>query len=722
MEIRNCTRCRRSASEGQEGRSTLQVFFSEAQVLRVKMNAKSTFLAFLAALCALSATSALADGVGEPIPSFYQEPGPASKRATNRQHANERVDPFTGKLQWHFVDLYVPGNGGLDIKVQRSYSSLNEILGDDSPMGAGWTMHFGRVIRKSAVAICSTGQSTTNNAVLELPDGSRQILFDNPGGPGSLTTSLWKATCGQSGGLIVQSPDGVRYEMTMPGAPIGSGGNAQGTYYTSKIVDRNGNSLDFTYAYQSGTAFGVTGITSNDGRTVTFNYSNGVLSNVVGAGTTWTYSYSSIPGIGTSQYFLDHVTRPDGTAWNYEYNQTASGPGTGNAGGYSMKKVTYPTGGTIDYTYGFVTVASNPSLPVSTVITKKVTADGTWNYVYTPATVPMNFVNGTATYTIDPNASNNNAQFDKTVVSGPEGSTTYLHFGYTTVPSGAVYVIGALAGKISYSLIGGANYLSQIESNSWGMFAISSQPNVRPGAGLNADPNTQASVLVERSISRAGQIYKTTYSNFDSYMNPQTIVEDGSDVRTTTVTYYVDPAKWIIHQKQNETTDTIGTITRTFDPNGNILTETKYGVTTTFTYTGEGDIASKKDARGNTTVYSSYRRGIPQAENQPEGVLISRLVSDRGNITSQTDGESSVTTYGYDGLNRLTAIGHPAGNAVTVVWAPNTRTVTRGKYREVVTFDGYGRQLQVAHTDTASNATITQTYRNDSLGRRVFAS
>jgi hypothetical protein len=67
---------------------------------------------------------ALANGVDEPFPSFYQETGFSSTRDAAVQHPNERVDPFTGKLQWHFIDLDIPGNGGMNIKVQRSYSSI----------------------------------------------------------------------------------------------------------------------------------------------------------------------------------------------------------------------------------------------------------------------------------------------------------------------------------------------------------------------------------------------------------------------------------------------------------------------------------------------------------------------------------------------------------------------------------------------------------------------
>ena len=73
----------------------------------------------------------------EPIPSFYQEPGLSPGREYVNQQMNEHIDPFTGKLQLHYVDLFLPGNGGLDIKVQRSYNSQDELLTEPTVLGVG---------------------------------------------------------------------------------------------------------------------------------------------------------------------------------------------------------------------------------------------------------------------------------------------------------------------------------------------------------------------------------------------------------------------------------------------------------------------------------------------------------------------------------------------------------------------------------------------------------
>ena len=79
------------------------------------MMQRKTALKFLIAIGAWSANhAAMADGAEEPVPSFYQEPGISRTRDYVNQHANEKIDPFTGKLQWHYVDLFIPGNGGFD--------------------------------------------------------------------------------------------------------------------------------------------------------------------------------------------------------------------------------------------------------------------------------------------------------------------------------------------------------------------------------------------------------------------------------------------------------------------------------------------------------------------------------------------------------------------------------------------------------------------------------
>jgi YD repeat-containing protein len=667
----------------------------------------------------------LAVHADEPVPSFYQEAGLSPNRGYENQHANEHIDPFSGKLQWHYVDLHVPGNGGLDINVARSYSSLNETLKEYSSVGAGWTIHFGRIIRKESYSYCDMNAKGANNPVLELADGSRQILYPSVDKQYYVTTSMWKATCRSDFGMDVYSPDGLKYEMSTFGPGTAPDGVQLIVNWVTRIVDLNGNALNFTYAYHSAKMiWGISSINASDGRSVSFNYCvgagctgpQGSLQSITDGQRTWTYVHRAVPEYIAPYFYLDQVIRPDGQSWSYEYypERTLT---TSLWGGHSLKKVTYPTGGVITYSYSQINFAPGQYQPLSTVVTQKNADNAVWNYAYTPATQQ---VSAGATLTFDPDATN--AEWDKTVVDGPEGATTYLHYGYNSVPGVGTYLIGSLFGKAMATRVGSKLTYSQFELNGWAPGLISNQPNTRPGLFVFYDPRTNKPLLTERVITRSAVLHRTKFSNYDAYFNPQTIVETGTDTRTTTISYFTNPAKWIIQKKLSEVVDTIpGATSRTYDVNANVLTESRYGVTTTFTYHPSGDVASKTDARDFSTTYSDYFRGIPRLEIQPEGVIINRTVSPAGNVLTEKDGENAITTFTYDSLSRLTSIEHPIGNPVNITWGKNKRTLQRGSYTEEIIFDGYGRETEYTYKG-GSNLLMSQKHAYDKLGRKIFSS
>jgi YD repeat-containing protein len=652
----------------------------------------------------------------EPIPTFYQEPGFSPNRDYVNQHVSEHIDPFTGKLQFHSVDLFIPGNGGMDIKVQRSYNSINELLEEPTALGVGWTMSYGRVLRRAGIGLCDMNNIAQNAPVVELPDGSRQIMYMSLDSSFYISQNRWRADCSPTGtGMFVTSPDGLRYEMTTVGQGAGTPATGQqNAFYTTRIVDLNGNALNFTYV-TVGLTTAVRTITASDGRQVTFNYSGNNLASISDGTRTWLYEYTYAAG-QPDHPFLSKVTRPDGNTWQYGYNLAAAGtPGGNPPGTYSLSTLTYPTGGTFSYQYGFASF--NDNLPRSTVVTRKTSQDtgGVWTYSYTPASGPGD-IDSSGKYLFAP------SQLDRTVITGPDGTHTYMHVGANSIGIGATYAIGLMVMK---SLDSGY----QNEYYSWDIQKISDTYNIRPGSIWIFDSATYAAVPAQKVIQRNGQVYTTVYSNYDTYGNARTISESGvkadstSLTRVTTQTYDPRVSRWILHLPKTTSVDNVpGNVDRTYDSNGKLLTSTRYGVTTTYTYTAEGDIASKQDALGNTISYSSYYRGIPRTENHPEGVTLQRVVDAAGNITSQTDGEGVTTQYAYDGLNRLTSIVHPVGNPVSVTWLSNERQVQRGAYLERTLFDGYGRVSSVRHEGGSGVTQIVQNNLYDPLGRKIFRS
>jgi YD repeat-containing protein len=646
----------------------------------------------------LSLLSAAAATSQEVVPDFYLDPGLYPNRDYVNQSYHEHIDPFTGALQLHYVDLHIPGNGGLDLKVVRSYNSVSvnptNPAAYQSLAGLGWTVHFGRVLRTKDTNICYNRDAlkAVDNPVLEMPDGSRQLLsFTGLVSPLMLTTQRWKAECSTAGtqGLVVYSPDGLRYDMTQL-VNVGTGVSPVYAWHTTKITDKNGNYANI--AYSATYSPEITSVTASDGRTITFTYADSGLAtrritSVNGAGQTYNYGYQAVSGV-LGAYYLTSVTRPGGTMWQYAYNGNLNSlPGS-----YIMSQVVYPEGGynSFGYSWIFWDTQSNPYSRTAVVSSKSSSTGANWTYGYAPGS---------------PGA------YDTTTVNTPAGTIVYQHIGPNYSSSGTVWMVGLLVSKT----LGGA----QSEVYSWGKQKISSETYYRPGVFVlkNDYQETNAPVLTQKVITRDGATHSTSYSGFDSYGNPTSISETGPNggTRATSLSYYINTSKWIVKQVQNESF--IGSAsTRVFDSNGNLTSLTRNGIATSYTYDAQGNVASVTFPRGLTHIYTTYKRGIPQSEAQPEGILLSRVVSDAGNVTSETNGDGRTTTFGYDGLNRVNYIGYPIGNAVSISYGVNSKTATRGALVEATNYNGFGEKIGV------TLGGISRTYTVDPLGRITFAS
>lgn len=629
----------------------------------------------------------------EVIPDFYKAPGVDPNRGYVNQSFAEHIDPFTGALQLHYVDIHLPGNGGFDLSVVRSYNSSGVNFLNPATYqgiaGVGWTIHFGRVLKKD-LSVCGPGAiSVANNPVLELPDGSRQLLAYTGTAPLALTAQRWRADCAAGGGLLVYSPEGTRYDMTQ--WVNVSAGSTQYAWYTTRITDRNGNYATVNYAAANSPE--ITSVTTSDSRSIGFAYTDSGtdarrVTSITAAGQTYNYGYTAISGVA-NRYQLTAVTRPGGTSWRYAYNDNL---GT-TAGSYLMKSLEHPEGGAISYTYDnvYFDTQANPNSLSMVVKSKAMSPGGSWSFSYTPGA---------------PNV------FDTTTVTSPDGTTTYRHLGPNYSSSGSVWMVGLLMSK----QIGSA----QSESYTWGKQRISPQNNMRPGAFvLKVDTGeVNAPVLTQRSIARNGASHTTTFGSFDVYGNPGTITESGPNggSRSTTVSYNLNTAKWIIRQVKDESVSGGVSITRTIDSSGNVLSVNRDGVQTDRSYDTEGNVSSTTFPRSLTHTYSSYYRGIARTEQQREGVTINRAVSDAGNITSETNGEGNTTSYGYDGLNRLTAIKPAIGSDTVVSYGTSSKAATRGALTETTNYDGFGRPSSVVLGG------ISRSYQHDSFGRMTFAS
>ncbi len=674
-------------------------------------------------------------GIGNTFaePQIYYEPGINPYREQIRQDGIESVDPYTGMLKIQHTDLLLPGNGGLDIKIVRTYDSASVYqlgLGglDLGPMGYGWTFHFGKL---SGSYVCQPGFNTpANRPVLELPEGAQIKLLKAPADVGHLYVSKegWVADCANSpdgGGLIVISPEGLRYEMTVRYYEAGIQ-----FFQVKKITDRNGNWLSFDYQVTGGKSY-VTTCTANDGRLVSISYAPGITTGtrvhqITANGQTWSYDYASngVPitySTNADRYELIKVTRPDGRAWTYEYPTfTSYYSPLVVLRGY-LGKITRPDGGNTVYTYSYV---STGVLGGATAlrVTKRSVADNVnpvavWDYRYKFwESVGGSSIGVSVTDVADPSG----------------GLTTYRHETPYASTTASAWRVGLLLEKLECSSNNGtvqtcnSSTALNREQNEWGSQSISSDAYLtNTGVEPYTDQQTYRPLLTKRTVTREGSTYVTQYQLHDTYGNPAKVVETGNGTtRTTDLTYFNDPVKWITGVPDKETVDGSWIVDHTFDANGNVKSISKYGVSTAFTYFATGDVASVTDARNNRTDYSDYYRGVARREDQPGGVTLYRTVNATGTVASETNGEGYRTDYIYDGLNRLSGVTPPAGNPTVIQWVSGSggmeKRVTRGSYLEVAVHDGFGRVIDSTRRDTSTSALIRRAYRYDPLGRKLF--
>jgi hypothetical protein len=378
---------------------------------------------------------------------------------------------------------------------------------------------------------------------------------------------------------------------------------------------------------------------------------------------------------------------------------------------------------------------ANPNIAVSekTVSGTGLTSSN-WNYTYTPGST-----------------------YDTTTVTGPTNCYIYHH---ESVKAAAADVTKIWeVGQILYKEIDSPNGAScgaklQAETYTWnkigppGYTSLKTQAQSLPGANPNAQPSYNvgpgytvingnpvgpdtsgiwmpqlASHVVTRYDNSGGTTnYTTSYTNYDAYDNPQTVTETGTEgTRTTNYTYHVDSSLWVLHQIATQAISGIaGEVSYTFYSNDDIHTADNYGVTTTYTYTSQGDVNTVQNARGYTDTYSSYVCGIPQSTvlevSSSQNITEGKTVNSIGWVTAEKDGNGFSTTYGFDGMGREKTITPPIHSPTSITYNQNSTVLTRGSYTQTTTLDGLGR------TTNVNRSGISTSYHLDALGRNTFVS
>ncbi len=156
-----------------------------------------------------------------------------------------------------------------------------------------------------------------------------------------------------------------------------------------------------------------------------------------------------------------------------------------------------------------------------------------------------------------------------------------------------------------------------------------------------------------------------------------------------------------------------GKIIRTFDANGNVLTQTDRNGLTAFEYDGKNRMIKKTAANGGITRYTYSSVGELLTVTDPLNHTVTYTYDSYGNKATMTDPKGNVTSYAYDANNNLIRATDVFGSVQYEYDACNqlVKVIDQASNETVYGYDAAGRRTTV--TDPAGK-TVTTTY--DAMG------
>jgi RHS repeat-associated protein len=614
----------------------------------------------------------------------------------------EHIDLFTGGFCLKFLDIWLPGPNGFDIKLWRCYNSkvLRDRLPGDawgiqaepySYCGMGWSIHMGRV------------HSFNTDPIIEFPDGRWESCYPSINGSDYITRSFLKY-------------DKANYKLYFLDGTVWTFGEIKTIVYVgyteqvrvvTRIENSYGHSIDITY--QSGSDPALSTITDSMGRTIDFVLTDNRLDyisvkNYLGEEVKYEYNVITYPYGG--YYQLQEYDPPEIPASTYEYND-------GQYDYYELKAVNTSFAARIEYTYEPHTFYYKTQPLVTRVLKqKRIRFTGwegslrTWIYDY-----PDYY----------------NADTDTVTVDGPEYDTNVTFYaGGSSNPYETGWRVGLIKNKCfddnSYSEDHEWEY-QQISNTNWVVLGISLGPIRAPlqkSITVNrlGDAESKEEFLYERAdVKNYGlptrvnvyggadgttlMHYKTFQYYFEinstyrslylfDYVNNETFKSSsGAKLKETKTDYYTSVGKYgAIDQIERWRT-------------GNEYLTWDY----TYESSNPNDITITIDLPGSSagTETYRYRYGVMAEKKRPDydTYELSRIISSYNSaIISETNQHGGTMTFTYDNLDRITHVDMPTGfDDIDVTWDTWATYSNRVIIRQTVFhyiirhWDGMGRDL-----------------------------
>ena len=619
---------------------------------------------------------------------------------------------------------------------------------------------------------------------LSLPTGGGEMMLLDAGDPKPstggpyywVTADQTRVSClsaiknwsGGGEGFLAVAPDGTRYwfdwmaqylePQIKSSTIIGDPGNTEqidyqharrrNVLYPTRVEDRFGNWVTYTYTNARTAPVKLTKILSSDGRQIDVGYdTQGRVASVSTDTRTWQYQYAAVGSVDDT---LRTVIQPDESKWTINFTgllnarvRYQEGP-PGEPWRSCTRQpdlvtpttftgsVTHPSGATglfqvdvqhqgrtnvpvncTNFTAPYNDVTDDlPFWPIShhslALTQKTVSGPGlptrTWSYGYqSPAT--FFYPSGSSLHPVCPVdkdcsipqcTSDDCAGSSVTTVTDPAGQWVRYHHGNSyRYNEGKLLKVEVGTGSSTVLRSTQHTYdLSQVDKAYPAKWGTSPRMN---GEGFTSEYHRPT---VGRSIVQGGATFSRTISQLDEFANPVKVTRASTLVnnptRTEVTAYHHNLSKWVLGQ--------VASVTKTAPGASQVMSSATYHSTyalpssissfgklvQSLTYNADGTVATVKDGNNNVTTLGSWYRGVPRSIDYEDGSSVSAVVSPAGWVTRATDENGYAHNYTYDAMGRLASIAYPSSDSVT--WTNTTQAFTQVAATEYGIPAGHWRQ------------------------------
>ncbi len=221
------------------------------------------------------------------------------------------VNTATGSLAVDSTDISLPGLGGLDLKIRRTFNGQD--LGDSTGLfGSGWTLSVND-------AAFINGRTWWNDQRTLYLNGGAIYRFDRDYAHDTSTTYAYISPPNLNADLVSDDSGEATLTYRDTGISYTYAASWDGNSFAlKKVSDTAGHHIDIAEVPGDPTRIGT--ITGSDGTVLTFHYgTNNKLTKITTSSTEWKYTTSIVNGYNR----LTGHTNPANETTTYSYDDTA---------------------------------------------------------------------------------------------------------------------------------------------------------------------------------------------------------------------------------------------------------------------------------------------------------------------------------------------------------------------------------------------------------------